>query len=457
MALNSECSPVEFLAKDVWVRGIVDLLVLDGDKARIVDYKGLALDTKLPTPTGFTTMGDVKVGDVLFAENGEQCTVTGKSEVKNLRCYKITFDDTSSVVCDEEHLWKLTNGKVIGVHELMGKRNAKQRVWTPKISVAAPLATEDATLPIDPYVLGIWLADGKHTSGEVTKPDAFIWEEIQRRGFYVNMETGGRNRACPQRTIHGLAAKLREVGLLGNKHIPSVYLRAGYQQRLDLLRGLMDGDGSANPTRKQAVYSTVNLSLANQIAELLCSLGQRPLVNTVLVNGFGKDVIAHPISFRPIGINPFLLPRKADRIDPAWGSGASGYRIAVSVEEIESVPTQCITVDSPDHTFLCTERMIPTHNSGGAKYPDKDQLELMSLMVFAHFPEVQEVKAALLFLNHNVLVKALYKRENKDKLWRKWEEGSAALDAAFDTNVWSPNPSPLCRWCVVEHCEHHMR
>ena len=100
---------------------------------------------------------------------------------------------------------------------------------------------------------------------------------------------------------------------------------------------------------------------------------------------------------------------------------------------------------------------IIDYKSGGAKYPDKDQLELMSLMVFEHFPEVQEVKAALLFLNHNVLVKARYKRENKDKLWRKWREGSDALDAAFAANAWSPNPTPLCRWCVVEHCEHHMR
>ena len=454
MALLPDCSPCGFSDEGRWVRGIADLVIINGGKAWVVDYKGLALDTKLPTPSGFTTMGSVQVGDTLFAESGEQCTVTGKSGVKHLRCYKVTFDDTSTVVCDEEHLWKTVDERVIGVLDLMGERNFKQRLHVPKISVSAPLALPDVELPIDPYVLGLWLADGKHSSGEISKPDTFLWDEIQRRGYRVNMLTGGSG-ACPTRTVKGLRTQLVASGLLGNKHIPDAYLRAGYAQRLDLLRGLMDGDGSANPTRKQAVFSSTDEALARQVAELLSSLGQRPLVSAAAAYGYGVTTTVYPVSFRPIGLNPFLLPRKADRVLASWGPGQSAYRYAVSVEELPSVPTQCIMVDSPDHTFLCTERMIPTHNTGKANYPDTSQLELMALMVFAHYPDVETVHAALLFVHHNKLIPAMYYRKDEDTMWRKWKIDVGAVERSHEVDVWNPNPNGLCRkWCNVDYCEH---
>ena len=92
--------------------------------------------------------------------------------------------------------------------------------------------------------------------------------------------------------------------------------------------------------------------------------------------------------------------------------------------------------------------------TGGAKYPDKDQLELMALMVFEHFPEVNIVKGALAFVMHDVLVKAVYSRENAEKLWAKWNAGADLLDKAFEVDRWNPNPTPLCGWCPHESCEH---
>lgn len=97
------------------------------------------------------------------------------------------------------------------------------------------------------------------------------------------------------------------------------------------------------------------------------------------------------------------------------------------------------------------------YKTGSAKYPDKDQLELMALMTFIHFPEVNTVKGGLLFLHHNKLVKGEYKRENMEKLWGKWHEGADQLDAAFANDTWHPNPTPLCGWCPCEHCEHWTR
>lgn len=456
MALSVDLEPRGWFDKDVWVRGIADMLIVDkaSSTAWVIDWKGLALDTPLPTPTGWTTMADVAVGDALFSESGDVCYVTGKSKVKTLPCYRITFDDTSTVVCDEEHLWKLADGSVQVVTKLHGKKPHKHAPAPACISVAAPLALSDAELPIDPYVLGLWLADGKHTSGEISKPDSFVWEEIQRRGYTVNMATGG-NPACPTRTVKGLRGQLEAQGLRKNKHIPLWALRAGYQQRLDLLRGLMDGDGSANPTRKQAVFTSTSKVLSDGVLELLCSLGQRPLQSMTTQFGFGKTVTAYPISFRPLGINPFLLPRKADRIDAAWGPGKSAVRQVVSVEAVPSVPTQCIAVDSSDRTFLCTRKMIPTHNTGNDKYPDTDQLLLMALMVMVLHPEIDKVHSALFFVAKNSMVKHRTVEEEFNRKWKSFRERVARIEAAAASGNWNPAPSPLCGWCPHKPCEHN--
>jgi hypothetical protein len=456
---DREFQTCDYWDSSAWHRGIADLIITDTDRERafLVDYKGLALDTKIPTPTGFTTMGEIQVGDTVFSESGDQCTVIGKSNVKQLPCYRVTFTDTTSVVCDEEHLWKLADGKVVGVHDLMGHHNGWQRIKPPKILTAAPLALPDVELPIDPYVLGLWLADGTCAHGEITKPDSFIWEEIQRRGYEVDMSTGIYKDKCPTRTVKKLRTQLRLNGLLNDKHIPAVYLRAGYQQRLDLLRGLMDGDGSANYTRKQAVYSTTNPDLADAVCELLSTLGQRPLKSTANFNGFGLDVVGYPVSFRPIGINPFLLPRKADIMLPGWGAGDSWFRRIKSVEAIPSVPTQCIMVDSNDHTFLCTERMIPTHNTGkSAAYADTMQMALLAALIFLHFPRVKTVKSMLLFVKAGSVVKSEYDFDSRFKVFAQVNQDLKRLKAAHESGVFNPTKNNFCaRWCQVTSCVHN--
>lgn len=98
---------------------------------------------------------------------------------------------------------------------------------------------------------------------------------------------------------------------------------------------------------------------------------------------------------------------------------------------------------------------VVDYKSGKAKYPDKKQLELMALMVFAHFPDVQTVKGMLLFVHHDVTVKGEYKRTQEKELWAKWLNGVEQLKTSHITGSWAPNPSGLCRgWCAVEWCEH---
>lgn len=91
--------------------------------------------------------------------------------------------------------------------------------------------------------------------------------------------------------------------------------------------------------------------------------------------------------------------------------------------------------------------------TGNNKYPDRDQLVLMSLMVFEHFPHIRKVNSALLFIVKNDMVKMSMTRDQKDDYWWKYRERTARLEASFANDVWNPTRTPLCGWCQVTGCE----
>lgn len=445
LAIDKEFKPIEYFSKQAWCRAKVDVWSVDGDLCRIVDWKGLPLDTELPTPEGFTTMGAVSEGDLVFGSDGAPARVVAKSPVTRRACFDVVFDDNTAVTCDDVHLWSTTRG-VLPVTELkMGDA----------VPVCLPAQYTKCALPVDPYVFGLWLADGKHTSSEITKPDEFVWEEIVRRGY----ELGAR---CPSnlasgktatRTIKGIRRHLVALGVMGNKHIPDMYLYAGVEQRIDLLRGLMDGDGNANPARKQAVFTTTNRRLSDSVKQLAESLGQRVNQATTTQRGFGLTVTAYPLAWRPQhGINPFLLPRKASRIDAGWGPGASSHRRVVAVVPRASRDTACIAVDSPDNTYLCTRSYVPTHNTGKRKY-DYDQLLLNGLLTMCHLPNVNRVKSAFFWTKEGKFDVQEFKREDWHTHWQRFLPDVARIERASELNVWQEKPSGLCNgWCRVESC-----
>lgn len=327
------------------------------DIYEIVDWKGLPIETKLPTPDGWTTMGEVQVGDLVFDQDGKQTRVLGKSKVAEKECFEITFDDTSKVICDCDHLWALMDGSTVAIKDLKIKD---------KIKVPDPIKTKHVNLPIDPYVLGIWLGDGKHSSGEITITEDYILNKIVSKGYKISQDISSENRSSSY-TIYNLISEIKMLGLYKDKYIPQMYLRASYEQRLELLQGLMDSDGNVNPTRKQAVFTNCNKKLSDGVKELLLSLGQRPLQSVVNRNtNFKEDITVYPISFRPINIEPFSLPRKQRQI--TWtGKGISYRRMVTDIKSVGIMETQCIMVDSNTSTYLCTDNMIPTHNTGARK------------------------------------------------------------------------------------------
>lgn len=433
--------------KNAWCKGIIDLLAVKRKSAFNADYKGLDIDTEIPTPDGFTMMRDLRVGHTVFGGDGKECTIKNKSQVHNRPCFRVEFDDKTSVVCDNEHLWKLHDGAVVPVTEL--KKNQK-------VLLAGVVDYKTEALPLDPYVLGLWLADGKHTSSEITKPDNFVWEEIQRRGYDISHDYSAKakNGKCRVHTVKGIRGVLDSLGMLGNKHIPAMYMRADKTQRLDLLRGLMDGDGSVNSVRNQAVFSTCSKALALQVKQLLASLGQRVNMADVEAKGFGLTVRAYPLAFRPQHINPFLLPRKAAKVLETWGLGHSWYRRVVKVSPVASVQTQCIEVDSKDNTYLCTRDFIPTHNTGKVK-PESKQLMLSSALVFAAFEDIQVINTSFLWLKFDKSTDDTFERGQTPFIWQTFLPRVQRLERAYKEDKWLPKPSGLCGWCpcTKAHCE----
>lgn len=341
---------------------------------RASDYKGLALDTPLPTPTGWTTMGAVQVGDELLGSDGRPVRVTLKSNIHDRPCYEIRFDDTSTIVADNVHLWTVVHGpsgqtvrETVNTDRLCALCALGEVV---RIDNASPLELPPVDLPIDPYVLGAWIGDGNRGRGVITKPDQELFDIITSRGHSIGKAQIDPRTGCQTRTILGLQRELRDAGYLGRKAVPSIYLRGSRQQRLDLLRGLMDTDGCWHKTRRRAIFTTTDKALAEAVRELVVSLGWKGTLFTSQRTGFGRTVTAYDLWFTPVVDNPFSLTRKSTLVDTldrpptqiAW------RRQIKEVRPVPSVPTQCIQVDAANSLYLAGEQMVPTHNTGRQPY-----------------------------------------------------------------------------------------
>ena len=356
--------------------GQIDLLVKKGNKFIIGDWKGLPLDTEIPTLDGWSTIADLQEGDIIFDKDGNPTKILHKSEIHHNPCYKITFDNGDTIVADHEHRWEISfstakNSKYHGeyrtqvmtteeianyLENLPEKRTSYD---IPKIVNPKSLNLENKELPIDPYVLGCWLGDGSKQCGAITNETNNVLGEIQRRGYNLGNDISAEDKTSTY-TILGIYGKLKELNLINNKHIPDIYQRASYEQRLDLLRGLMDTDGYYNPKRKRFVMETSQEWQCYDFIKLLASLGIKSTKFDIIKKLNGKEFHEYSINFSTRGLNPFLM-RNQEIEYPT--RDACTYRNIDKVELVETVATQCLEVDSPSHTFLCTNKMIVTHNT----------------------------------------------------------------------------------------------
>jgi hypothetical protein len=328
-------------------------------------YKDLADNTPMLTANrGWTTHGDLRVGDKVFAPNGAPVEVLAVSpQYTDSEMYEVEFVDGAKLLAGAGHQWR-TLRKVrrrVAGSELRSVEHVEEITTTPHLkrcnvgAMTAALQYPVQPLAVDPYLLGVWLGDGGTGVNKLHCRDEEIFEEIERRGYKVR-------RA---KSVEGLTEGLRALGLInGVKRIPEQYLHTHATQRMALLRGLMDTDGHCN-TRGTATFVNINSTLARQVYDLAVGLGLRPRLRRYSYKSDVRAAVRGVYTFYQVSMqnhkdrNLFLLPYKAARaIDP--GSHRE-CRNAVRVTRVASVPSHCIQVEGG--MYLASRELIPTHNS----------------------------------------------------------------------------------------------
>ena len=332
--------------------------------------KAVDIETPIPTPSGFVTMKDIKVGDYVFGSDGKPTQVIEVHDTLYGReCYRITFDNDDSVVVDADHLWTVSNSdwkqeKTLTTRELLGILPKKQHNGSGLRIALAPsvdFEQQQEVLPIHPYVLGVWLGDGSRANGQYTGEAAdvvHINEQLRQAGFSVAKMCPKLGSTCGVQTIYGLMPKLRNLGLLHNKHIPKPYLVASKKDRLELLRGLMDTDGSCTNHNGVCEFYQKSFSIVQSVRQLLSSLGIKSTLSHRNIKGERYYTVRFSTTDRV-----FSLSRKADRQSKTQGQRTIRSVYIQKIESAKSVPVKCISVDAPDMLYLVGETMIPTHNS----------------------------------------------------------------------------------------------
>ena len=344
--------------------------------------KQLALDTLIPTPEGFTTMGEIKPGDTVFDERGNPCRVVAKSPVDyDEQAYRITFKDGEVIEAGERHQWRgeYTYGKrkpcVMTTGELyrMPKDGNSIRF---RIAVAGAICTAEKKLPVHPYLMGYWLGNGHATKPEITVRTRDIPEVLAHIQPYHRVDTAWLNVGdSVVFRIPDLKPVL--VKSFHNKVIPPEYLRASYYQRLELLRGLMDSDGAVSDRKGQAIYTSTEKALSESVSELLWSLGVKNSVTTADStqrtdwSRKSRDCGRIPtgetlyyVKFTAFDDMPVTgLARKAVNRVERNPATRSHFRYIDKIEKIPNRGMQCVQVDSPSHQYLVGRSFLPTHNS----------------------------------------------------------------------------------------------
>ena len=363
--------------------------------------KGLALHTPIRTPSGWTTMGDLVAGSVIYDETGATCRVVKAHEPYTpASLYRVAFSDGSHLIADGEHQWVTWThaerkrflrthrtcsfprdwasyeqpvfdswGNVRGwsgpavrttddllatlTHGTRGDRNHC-------IPTCGDLSGMPQDLRIPPWILGYWLGNGGTNSGVIACHQQDAAEVAGAFSGYLPQFYGnGRDFGT-----RGLAPQLRSLGVLGNKHVPEAYLLASAPERRALLAGLLDSDGHCSKAAGVIEFCSTTRALADAVVYLARSLGQKPVLSEDRARLNGRDCgPRYRVTWRST-YQPFHLPRKAAAWRPPAAQGLrNAHRMVVSITPVPIETVRCITVDSPNSLYLAGEALIPTHNT----------------------------------------------------------------------------------------------
>lgn len=369
--------------------------------------KALSIDTPLPTPNGWVNMGDIKQGDVIFGEDGSRANVLAKSETFNKPMYLLTVSDGRTLKVSEDHIntvihrrQKRVEGKRVNyldrrdltTKELLeipltatinkttkNPKGKENKVWLP---LPEPVQYPEAVLPIDPYTLGLAIGDGSmcrqtgfcRLHGHIDDlPE--IMEHIPTKCGEILLDKRNPNNA--RTSLLGLGKTFKGLGLAchgNNKFVPKTYLTGSIEQRLSVLQGLMDTDGTVYKNGGMS-FTSNSLQLVKDVQELIWSLGG--MANIAPMQE------AYRCSIQ-INMPVFRLQRKLER-----QKMCSFNRLPlVSIERIADQPSQCIMVDSTTKTFLAGKYLV-THNTTILEYL------ILYIAVFGDIPVFGRIVYAL--------------------------------------------------------------
>ncbi|MBO6268091.1 MAG: phage terminase large subunit [Clostridium sp.] len=361
--------------------------------------KSLANETPILTRNGWKNHGDLVVGDEVIGMDGKfkkVIAVHPKCQMDRI----VTFSNGETFMCHHRHEWMIYDRvhaykgyqtletQVIEQLELEtggepGHRGHRYHIQLPK---RCYVVGEEKDLPLDPYALGVWLGDGDNTAPRICcdQADAAVVDRIVEHGWPV------RNTIVHKQynTVYfcfGFRSALQEMGMCNSrhrttKHIPDIYLTASIEQRLQLLAGLMDTDGTLSGKKYQ--FSNTEPELIDGVCALVSTFGWRTCVTqeapSVSSSGIHGRKTVYTVSFTPDLVIPCAIPRKRNDV--------TGKQRAISMVSIkpldEPVEGNCITVEG-DGMYLAGKTMLPTHNTTlaifylswiGGRYPNMQDL-----------------------------------------------------------------------------------
>lgn len=344
----------------------------------------------IPTPEGFKKLKDLSVGDIIYSSSGQETEITFKTPLHSRPFYKIVFDDGTSVECSDSHLWtvkdtkqsynrkhdvfrtletkdmflQMKNNPFVHIRNYKGKRIPSLRSQF-AIPQCSPVNYPERNLPIDPYLLGFWLGDGDSFCSYICGNKEKITNIINKyTPEYINKD---KRTECYKIRISELTTKtLRITGLLNNKHIPEIYKIASYKQRLALVQGIMDSDGSCGK-RGQCEITLKNDNVFNGLVEILRSFGIKvhttKKLRKIKSENYNFEDVYNYCVFRTT-IPVFTLKSKLERLPESLPREDTKYRYIREIIDLQKeVKGYCIQVDDPSHLYLCTRDYFVTHNT----------------------------------------------------------------------------------------------
>lgn len=364
----------------------------------LIKFKGasaLPLDTPLFTDTGIVRMGDVQVGDSVFGANGKLCVVTEKSEVFHQDIYRIHLKDGRHLDVSSEHINSVLvkrnspkNGSMFEDRDIVTTELLKEEMWkynkrdgykTPRLWIknVEPMEYTEKEFPIDPYTLGLLLGDGHYHVTDYSCKLTGLSTDLDEYAASIPYKFGYRDTSdghIHTVTILGVGKAYNALGLgkekAATKFIPEMYFYGSVEQRLSLLQGLIDTDGTIREGNKGAAITSTSKQLIDDIRRLVLSLGGNCTYDKH-PNEAGSRMIAGRLCNVQMSYRLFIrlnmpvarLSRKVRKLS----TKQRDVKVAiVDIEKIEMVPSQCIAVDNEEHQYIAGD-YVRTHNTGGIR------------------------------------------------------------------------------------------